>query len=79
MHNIKSWGVGGSYVFAKNAQFNVYQSFASKWKDNKNNATDPEEQTRAEFVFAFYYGIVLMGLSHEGFCYRVQSLSLYSL
>ena len=53
LNNIKSWGVGGSYVFAKNAQFNVYQSFASKWKDNKNNATDPEEQTRAEFVFSF--------------------------
>ena len=53
LNNIKSWGVGGSYVFAKNAQFNVYQSFASKWKTNKTNADDPEEQTRAEFVFSF--------------------------
>lgn len=51
--NIESWGVGGSYVVAKNAQFNVYQTFASKWKDHKKNAADPEEQTRAEFVFAF--------------------------
>ena len=53
LNNIKSWGVGGSYVFAKNAQFNVYQSFASKWKTNKTNADDPKEQTRAEFVFSF--------------------------
>ena len=54
LNNIKTWGVGGSYVVAKNTLFNVYQSFGSKWKTNKTNADDPEEQTRAEFVFSFY-------------------------
>ena len=53
LDNLESWGVGGSYVFAKNATFNVYQSFASSLKDNPKNDADPEEQTRAEFVFAF--------------------------
>ena len=53
LNNIKTWGVGGSYVVAKNTLFNVYQSFGSKWKTNKTNADDPEEQTRAEFVFSF--------------------------
>ena len=51
--NFTSWGVGGDYVFAKNAKFSVYQSFASKLKDDKAGISDPEEQTRAEFVFAF--------------------------
>ena len=53
LNNIKTWGVGGSYVVAKNTLFNVYQSFGSKWKTNKTHADDPEEQTRAEFVFSF--------------------------
>ena len=53
LNNIESWGVGASYVFAKNATFNVMQSFASSLKDNPKNDADPEEQTRAEFVFAF--------------------------
>ena len=41
LNNIKTWGVGGSYVVAKNTLFNVYQSFGSKWKTNKTNADDP--------------------------------------
>ena len=53
LNNIKTWGVGGSYVVAKNTLFNVYQSFGSKWKTNKTHADDPEEQTIAEFVFSF--------------------------
>ncbi|MCI6192708.1 MAG: hypothetical protein MR644_06805 [Megasphaera elsdenii] len=52
LNNIKTWGVGGSYVVAKNTLFNVYQSFGSKWKDYKNNADDSNEQTKAEFVFS---------------------------
>lgn len=51
MDNITSWGAGVDYIFAKNAKFSVMQSFASDIKDG--NASDPEEQTRAEFVFAF--------------------------
>ena len=51
MDNIQSWGAGVDYTFAKNAQFNVMQSFASSTKDGSNQ--DPEEQTRAQFVFAF--------------------------
>ncbi|MBS6103757.1 S-layer homology domain-containing protein [Megasphaera sp.] len=53
MDNIESWGAGIDYTFAKNAQFQVMQSFATKLKDNSNNSSDPEEQTRAQFVFAF--------------------------
>ena len=53
MDNLESWGAGIDYTFAKNAQFQVMQSFASKIKDNSNNSSDPEEQTRAQFVFAF--------------------------
>lgn len=53
LNNIESWGAGASYVVAKNATFNLYQSFSSKWKDNKSKTADPEEQTRAEFVFTF--------------------------
>ena len=52
LDNITSWGAGIDYTFAKNAQFNVMQSFASDIKDNDGSA-DPEEQTRAQFVFAF--------------------------
>ena len=51
MDNIESWGVGADYTFAKNAMFQVMQSFGSKTKDG--NAEGPEEQTRAQFVFVF--------------------------
>ena len=51
MDNIESWGVGVDYTFAKNAMFQVMQSFGTNTKDG--NAKDPEEQTRAQFVFAF--------------------------
>ena len=51
MDNIESWGAGIDYTFAKNAQFQVMQSFATSTKDGKD--ADPEEQTRAQFVFAF--------------------------
>ena len=53
MDNLKSWGVGVDYTFAKNAQFQVMQSFASSVKNDKGDAGDVEEQTRAQFVFAF--------------------------
>ena len=48
--NVKSWGVGVDYTFAKNAQFQVMQSFASEAKEGNN---DPGEETRAQFVFVF--------------------------
>ena len=51
MDNIESWGVGADYTFAKNAQFQVMQSFGTNKKDGKGD--DPEEQTRAQFVFVF--------------------------
>ena len=51
MDNIESWGAGVDYTFAKNAQFQVMQSFATSTKDG--TAKDPEEQTKAQFVFAF--------------------------
>ena len=51
MDNIESWGVGADYTFAKNAMFQVMQSFGTNTKDG--NASDPEEQTRAQFVFVF--------------------------
>ena len=51
MDNIESWGVGADYTFAKNAMFQVMQSFGTNTKDGK--APDPEEQTRAQFVFVF--------------------------
>ena len=51
MDNVKSWGVGFDYTFAKNAMFSVMQTFASETKSG--SATDPEEQTRANFVFVF--------------------------
>ncbi|WP_278949457.1 S-layer homology domain-containing protein [Megasphaera elsdenii] len=52
MDNIESWGVGVDYTFAKNAMFSVMQSFGTNAKDGKD-INDPEEQTRAQFVFAF--------------------------
>lgn len=48
--NVKSWGAGIDYTFAKNAQFQVMQSFASEAKTGDN---DPGEETRAQFVFVF--------------------------
>ena len=51
MDNIESWGVGADYTFAKNAMFQVMQSFGTNTKDG--NAEDPGEQTRAQFVFVF--------------------------
>ncbi len=53
MDNLKSWGVGVDYTFAKNAQFQVMQSFASSVKNDNGDLGDVEEQTRAQFVFAF--------------------------
>ena len=50
LNNVKSWGVGIDYTFAKNAQFQVMQSFATSAK--KGDA-DPGEETRAQFVFVF--------------------------
>ena len=50
LNNVKSWGVGVDYTFAKNAQFQVMQSFASEAKEGSN---DPNEETRAQFVFVF--------------------------
>ena len=55
LDNIQSWGVGIDYTFAKNAQFNIMQSFASDVKDKNfdGSETEQNEQTRAQFVFAF--------------------------
>ena len=50
LNNVKSWGVGVDYTFAKNAQFQVMQSFATSAKDGN---ADPGEETRAQFVFVF--------------------------
>ncbi|CAM3329856.1 outer membrane insertion signal [Megasphaera elsdenii] len=50
LNNVKSWGAGIDYTFAKNAQFQVMQSFASSAKDGD---ADPGEETRAQFVFVF--------------------------
>ena len=50
-NGVETWGAGVDYTFAKNAQFQVMQSFASKSKDS--SASDPDELTRAQFVFAF--------------------------
>ena len=46
---VKGWGVGADYAFAKNAQFQVFQTFNSKTKANQ----DIDELTRAQFVFVF--------------------------
>lgn len=56
LNNIKTWGVGGSYVVAKNTLFNVYQSFGSKWKTNKTHADDP----------AAFLGVSSQGLGVRG-------------
>jgi hypothetical protein len=56
LDNVKSWGVGVDYTVNKNVMFSVMQSFSSSVKDNLVNgakATDPEEETRAQFVFVF--------------------------
>ena len=54
MDNIESWGVGVDYTFAKNAMFQVMQSFGTNTKNNQTNNSDAEEeQTRAQFVFVF--------------------------
>ncbi len=50
MDNLKSWGAGVDYTFAKNAMFSVMGSFASEAKDDNQ---DPNELARAQFVFAF--------------------------
>ena len=50
LNNVKSWGIGADYTFAKNAQFQVMQSFATSAKDGD---ADPGEETRAQFVFVF--------------------------
>ena len=50
MDNLKSWGAGVDYTFAKNAMFSVMGSFASEAKDDSK---DPNELARAQFVFAF--------------------------
>lgn len=50
LDNMKSWGVGIDYTFAKNAQFNIMQSFSSSVKTGDK---DLDEQTRAQFVFVF--------------------------
>ena len=50
LSNVKSWGVGVDYTFAKNAQFQIMQSFATSAKDGN---ADPGEETRAQFVFVF--------------------------
>ena len=47
----KGWGVGADYAFAKNAQFQVFQTFASK--DKSASSKDIDELTRAQFVFVF--------------------------
>ena len=46
---VKGWGVGADYAFAKNAQFQVFQTFNSKTKASQ----DIDELTRAQFVFVF--------------------------
>ena len=50
MDNLKSWGAGVDYTFAKNAMFSVMGSLASEAKDDSK---DPNELARAQFVFAF--------------------------
>ena len=50
MDNLKSWGAGVDYTFAKNAMFSVMGSFAT---DAKEGNDDPNELARAQFVFAF--------------------------
>lgn len=52
--DVKSWGAGVEYVFAKHAKFQLQQSFASKKKsDIKVINTKLGEQTKAQVVFVF--------------------------
>ena len=52
--NFSSWGVGLSYVVAKNLTFNAMQSFGTDVKANQPDSSAVEsERTRAEFVLAF--------------------------
>ena len=51
MDNLTSWGAGIDYTIAKNTMFSVMQSFGSSMKDG--DQADPEEQTKAQLVFAF--------------------------
>ena len=53
--NVKSWGIGVDYTFAKNAKLQFKQSFASKVKkeDNAVVKTKLGEQTKAQLVFVF--------------------------
>ncbi|MGE1063359.1 S-layer homology domain-containing protein [Megasphaera paucivorans] len=51
--NVKSWGVGVDYTIGKNVMFSVMQSFASSLKDSSYGTKDPNEETRAQFVFVF--------------------------
>ena len=46
----KGWAAGADYTFAKNAQFQVFQTFDSKAKSTHK---DRDELTRAQFVFVF--------------------------
>ena len=50
VNDTKSWGIGADYTFAKNAQFQVFQTFNSKFKSTHE---DCDELTRAQFVFVF--------------------------
>jgi len=52
LDNVKSWAVGVDYTWAKNAQFQIKQTFSSSVKDDKWGV-DPNEETRAQFVFVF--------------------------
>ena len=50
LDNVKTWGVGVDYTIMKNTQLQVMQSFASEAKEGN---TDPDEMTRAQFIFVF--------------------------
>ena len=50
--NVKSWGAGVDYTVYKNVMFSVMQSFATSQKTTTATG-DPDELTRAQFVFAF--------------------------
>lgn len=49
-NNVKSWGAGFDYAIARNTQFQIFQSFASR--GNSGNV-DPGEATRMQFVVIF--------------------------
>ena len=53
--NVKSWGIGVDYTFAKNAKLQFKQSFASKVKKEENAVVKTKlgEQTKAQLVFVF--------------------------